>query len=266
MDQRTDAAAAFLRLVDIMAQLRAPGGCPWDREQTPQSAAPYVLEEAHEVVEAIDRGNPRELCEELGDLLLQVVFQSQMIADTSGAFTIADVATAISDKLVRRHPHVFGNVTADTSAEVLKNWEQIKQQEKPERTSIFDGLPKGLSALTTCLRLSHKASRVGFDWACEWPDVGPIWDKIAEERAEIDAARTESEIDHELGDLFFAVTQLARKANVDPEGALRRANQRFADRFQWIERQTKTEARALRTLSANEWETLWQTAKQKVSA
>lgn len=256
----TDPRAAFQRLVDIVARLRAPDGCPWDQEQTPQSAAPYLIEEAFEAAEAIDAHDPQAMKEELGDLLLQVVFQTQMIADTSAAFTIADVANAVTEKLIRRHPHVFADTKVANSTEVLANWEQIKREEKPTRQSMLDGLPKGLPALLTALRLSQKGARVGFDW----PDASGIPAKIREELAELEAAMASSNknnIEHELGDLCFAVVQIARWQEIDPEGALRRANQRFTRRFQWIEQTAQTQDRALRDLSANEWEALWQQAK-----
>lgn len=256
----TDPRAAFQRLVDIVARLRAPDGCPWDLEQTPQSAAPYLIEEAFEAAEAIDTRDPQAMKEELGDLLLQVVFQTQMIADTSAAFTIAEVANAVSDKLIRRHPHVFADTKVANSTEVLANWEQIKREEKPARQSMLDGLPKGLPALLAALRLSQKGARVGFDW----PDVSGVPNKIREELAELEAAMaaaSKDEIEHELGDLCFAVVQIARWYELDPEGALRGANRRFTQRFQWIEQATQAQGRALRDLSASEWDALWQQAK-----
>ncbi len=254
------AAKAFQRLVDIVARLRAPDGCPWDREQTPQSAAPYLLEEAFEAAEAIDSPDPQIFCEELGDLLLQVVFQTQMIADTSGAFSIAHVADTVSDKLVRRHPHVFGDVTVSGSAEVLANWEAIKKTEKPERTSMLDGIPKGLPALLRAFRLGQKASRVHFDWA----DTSGVIAKVAEEVAELESATAQAapeQIDHEFGDLLFALVQWARHHALDPEGALRRSSDRFTKRFQHMESTLKASNRDPQSLTAAEWDALWTKAK-----
>lgn len=249
-------AQSFQRLVDIVARLRAPDGCPWDREQTPQSAAPYLLEEAFEAAEAIDHADRRMLCEELGDVLLQVVFQTQMIADTSKEFTIDDVANGVSDKLVRRHPHVFGDVTVSGSAEVLANWETIKKTEKPERESMLDGIPAGLPALLRAFRLGQKASRVNFDW----PDAAGVIDKVTEEVGELQRA-TPAEQDHEFGDLLFSLVQWARHHALDPEGSLRRASERFTARFRHMEAQLKNTDRDPKSLSPAEWEQLWAKAK-----
>lgn len=259
MDQRAE--KAFRALVDVVARLRAPDGCPWDREQTCQSAAPYLLEEAFEAAEAIDSHDPTHFCEELGDLLLQVVFQTQMVADTSGDFTIADVAEVVTEKLVRRHPHVFADTTVADTDEVLANWEAIKKTEKPQRASIFDGLPKGMPALLQAFRLGQKAGRVGFDW----PDAEGVLQKIAEEVRELhDAQQGENAvaIEHEFGDILFTLAQLARRLDLDPEGALRRSNQRFQARFRWIEAQRQHADLALNDLTADEWDTLWDKAKK----
>lgn len=252
-------AEAFTQLVTIVARLRAPDGCLWDREQTPQSAAPYLLEEAFEAAEAIDDPDPGVLCEELGDLLLQVVFQTQMIADTSGAFTIADVARVVSEKLVRRHPHVFGDTQVSGSAEVLANWETIKRAEKPQRTSMLDGIPKGLPALLRAFRLGQKAGRVHFDW----PDRQSVVEKVAEELRELEAVpdTAREALDHEFGDLLFALTQYARWRELDPEGALRRAGDRFTRRFQWMEQVLEKEGRHLKDVTADEWDQQWKAAK-----
>lgn len=258
-------AQSFQRLVDIVARLRAPDGCPWDREQTPRSAAPYLLEEAFEAAEAIDHSDRQVLCEELGDVLLQVVFQTQMIADTTKEFTMDDVANGVSDKLVRRHPHVFGNLTVSGSAEVLANWETIKKTEKPERESMLDGIPTGLPALLRAFRLGQKASRVHFDW----PDATGVIDKVHEEVKELQSAAMNSElrtphlehIDHEFGDLLFALVQWARHHALDPEGSLRRASERFTVRFRHMEAQLKNIGRDPKGLSSAEWEQLWAKAK-----
>ncbi len=252
-----NAAQSFQRLVDIVARLRAPDGCPWDREQTPPSAAPYLLEEAFEAAEAIDDPNPHVLCEELGDLLLQVVFQTQMIADTTQEFTISDVAHAVSEKLIRRHPHVFGDVAVSGSAEVLTNWEKIKKTEKPERVSMLEGIPKGLPALLRAFRLGQKASRVHVDW----PNTSGVMEKVAEEVRELDTATSTTQ-DHEFGDLLFALVQWARHHELDPEGALRRANDRFTQRFQHMEKSLRTSARDPHTVSSQEWDSLWTEAKR----
>lgn len=251
-------AESFQRLVYIVARLRAPDGCPWDREQTPQSAAPYLLEEAFEAAEAIDHADRRVLCEELGDLLLQVIFQTQMIADTTKEFTIGDVATTVSDKLIRRHPHVFGDVTVSGSAEVLANWETIKQTEKPGRQSMLDGIPKGLPALLRAFRLGQKASRVHFDWST----ASAVIEKVAEEVTELQSATATSERDHEFGDLLFALVQWARHQGLDPEGALRRASDRFTQRFRTMEQRWRAQARDPKKLSADEWKRLWQESKE----
>lgn len=253
----TSPAQSFQRLVDIVARLRAPDGCPWDREQTPQSAAPYLLEEAFEAAEAIDHNDRQVLCEELGDVLLQVVFQTQMIADTTKEFTMDDVANGVSDKLVRRHPHVFGDVTVSGSAEVLANWETIKKTEKPERESMLDGIPTGLPALLRAFRLGQKASRVNFDW----PDAAGVIDTVTEEVGELQRA-TPAERDHEFGDLLFALVQWARHHELDPEGSLRRASERFTGRFRAMERRLKARGQDPTQLSSDEWDQLWQEAKR----
>lgn len=255
------AGELFAKLVDVIARLRAPDGCPWDREQTPQTAAPYLLEEAHEALEAIDTHDTAAVCEELGDLLLQVVFQAQMVADTSREFSIDAVVAQVTAKLIRRHPHVFGNTTVSGVGEVLANWEQIKRTEKPERASILDGLPKGLPALLQAFRLGQKAGRVGFDWS----QARDVLGKVAEEVRELDAAATQHSreaMTAELGDLLFAIVQWARWMDLDPEGALRGSNGRFTRRFQWMEQQLKATGREPdATLTPAEWETLWQQAK-----
>jgi MazG family protein len=230
-------AEAIERLLAIMARLRGPGGCPWDREQTLSSLRPYVLEETYEVLEAIDSGDARAHCEELGDLLLQIVFQSQLAHET-GSFTFADVAEAISNKLVSRHPHVFGTSDVKDSAGVLKQWAALKKKEKEARgggKSVLEGVPREMPALARAERLTEKASRIGFDW----PDATGARAKVDEEVGELDAAIASGEraaIEHELGDVLFAVTNLARKLSVAPEEALRGAIGRFIQRFEHVER------------------------------
>lgn len=257
----TNVGEKFEELVKIMARLRGPDGCPWDKEQTPQSAVGYIIEEAFETVEAIELGTAGAVKEELGDLLLQVVFQSQMVADTTAAFTVADVIDAICTKLVVRHPHVFGEAKVADSTEVLVNWEKIKSVEKPHRESILDGLPKGLPALLRAYRVGEKASRVGFDWK----DVSGILDKIEEEARELHAAKTEVEIEDEFGDLLFTLANLGRFLKVDPETALRKALKKFTQRFQWMEAQCKQKSTPLQDLSDSEWDALWNKAKSAIT-
>lgn len=256
-----DSAADFDALVAVMARLRAPDGCPWDREQTPQTLRKYVIEEAYEVVEAIDGGNPAKLAEELGDLLLQVVFHAQL-ARESGAFAVQDVTRAIVEKLIRRHPHVFGDLTVSGSDEVLQNWEQIKRAEPgyEDRVGILDGIPPALPALMRALEVSKRVVKVGF----EWPTVSEVLDKVEEEleelRQEIARGETARATD-ELGDLLFTLVNVARQLKIDPEDALRRMTQRFAARFRRIEQHAWETGRAVSDLSLEEMEAVWQAAK-----
>ena len=247
-----------------MARLRDPeNGCPWDREQTPQTLRKYVIEEAYEVVEAIDSGSPAKLSEELGDLLLQVVFHAQLASET-GMFALPDVSRLIVEKLIRRHPHVFGTVTVSGSEQVLTNWEQIKRAEPgyEDRTSILDGIPPALPALMRALEVSKRVVKVGF----EWPAVAEVLDKVEEElaelRAEIASGQTARAGD-ELGDLLFTLVNVARHLKVDPEDALRRMTLRFAARFKHIERHAAGTNRAVSDLTLNEMETIWQQAKRE---
>jgi MazG family protein len=228
---------AIERLLAIMARLRGPGGCPWDREQTLATLRPYLLEETYEVLEAIDAGDAREHCAELGDLLLQIVFQAQL-AREAGQFAFEDVAEAISDKLVSRHPHVFGDADVKDAEGVLKQWAALKKKEnqaKGKGKSVLEGVPRELPALARAERLTEKASRIGFDW----PDAGGARAKVTEELGELDRAMASgdrSEIEHELGDVLFAVANLARKLSLPPEEALRGAIGRFIQRFEHVER------------------------------
>jgi MazG family protein len=249
----------FDRLVEIMAQLRAPGGCPWDREQSHGSIAQYAIEEAYEVVEAIEKNDPKELCTELGDLLLQVVFHAQMAAE-AGTFTISDVCRAVSEKLIRRHPHVFAETEVRGVADVLANWEAIKAKERGPAASAIDGVPAALPALQRAARIGEKAARVGFDWA----SAEAVLAKVDEERAELTAAiasGSPTAIEHEVGDLLHATANLARKLELDPEAALRRANLRFANRFQHLEKALASEGRLASSCSEEELENHWQAAK-----
>lgn len=258
------------RLHEIMTRLRDPErGCPWDREQTLESLKPCVLEETYELLAAMDRPDEKaNYVEELGDVLLQVMFQCVM-AEQEGRFSFDDVANAISDKLVHRHPHVFGNVDARDSATVLRNWEQIKQTEhrKEARHSALDGVPPALPALLKAQRTQEKAARVGFDWK---DADGPL-DKVAEElgelKAEVAARASERPADSvrvkdELGDLAFAVANLARHLKVDAESALEGATAKFARRFRAVEARAKAQGRSLKDMTLAEMDALWEEAKK----
>jgi tetrapyrrole methylase family protein/MazG family protein len=262
IDSRMDPAAAFVRLVDIMAQLRAPGGCPWDREQSAESLLPYVIEEAYEVVEAIESGDTNEIRDELGDLLLQVVFHAE-IARERGAFDIADVCRAISDKLERRHPHVFGDVTARTADEVVRNWARIKAGERAARggaDGALAGVPASLPALLQAERIAEKASHVGFDW----PTVAGVLVKLREEIDELERAVASADgtaAAAELGDVLFTLASVGRHLGSSAEQALRAATARFARRFAVMERQAADAERPLAECDPEELERLWRLAK-----
>ncbi|SIS88690.1 nucleoside triphosphate pyrophosphohydrolase [Paracoccus saliphilus] len=263
MADSMDAGTEIARLIDIMDKLRDPEtGCPWDIEQDFTSIAPYTIEEAHEVADAIDRKAWDELPGELGDLLLQVVFHAQM-AREKGMFDFADCAAAISDKLIFRHPHVFGDESRDKSAEQqVKDWEAIKAAEragKAERGTL-DGVALGLPALTRAIKLQNRAARVGFDW----PGAEDVLDKISEETAELVEARDElgpDELEEEFGDLMFVMANLARHLKIDPEEALRRANTKFTRRFQSIEAALAAESRRPEDSDLAEMDQLWNQAK-----
>jgi MazG family protein len=246
------------RLVQIMQRLLAPDGCPWDREQTLQSLRNYVIEEAYEVVDAIDRGAPEDLREELGDLLLQIVFQSEL-ARARGWFGPDDVIAAICDKLVRRHPHVFGDAKVSGTAEVLTNWELIKAEEKKGRGAL-DGVPLALPSLQRAWRMSEKAARVGFDW----PDGQGARDKVTEELSELDQAVASGDpaaSERELGDLLFAIVNYARKLELDPESALRSTLSRFTTRVRSVEQAIAAEGRSLENMTPVDLDALWEAAK-----
>ncbi|WP_437669069.1 nucleoside triphosphate pyrophosphohydrolase [Sorangium sp. So ce131] len=231
------AGRTFPRLVELMQRLLAPDGCPWDREQSFTSLRRYVLEEACEVIDAIDGGDRKELCGELGDLLLQVVFQAEL-ARAEGAFGPDDVVAAICEKLVRRHPHVFADESAENADEVLQNWERIKAAERARQgkdRGVLGGVPRSLPALTRAQRVGEKVARVGFDW----PDARGSRAKVEEELGELDRAFASGDkdaIEEELGDVLFALGNLARHAGVDAEGALRRTIDKFTRRFEHVER------------------------------
>jgi len=258
------AGELFTELVEIMARLRAEDGCPWDREQTPQSIKPYLVEETYEVLEALDEQDPAKLKEELGDLMLQIVFHAQMAAE-AGVFSVSDVLAAINDKLVRRHPHVFGDVKAETAQEVLFNWEQIKQAERRQtkgQASFLDGVPRELPALLRAHRLQEKASRVGFDWK----EAQEVFQKVEEELGELRVAiqgQAADRVEAELGDLLFALVNLSRFLAVNPEEALRKTIARFIARFRYIEEELARRGRSLRQATLEEMDALWAEAKAK---
>lgn len=254
------------RLVEIMARLRGAGGCPWDREQTPRSLRPYVLEEAQEVAEAIDGGDWDDLREELGDLLLQVVFLAR-IAEEEGRFGFEDVARTIGEKLERRHPHVFGQATANGVEEVWRRWDEIKRAEKEQRgraphPSRLDGIPRGLPALARAALTADKAARAGFDWA----HAEGIFEKLQEEIGELRSALQGGDLDDaetELGDLLFAAASLARRLKLDPEGALARATGKFTERFREVERRAEEDGRRLEELDPAVLDRLWEEVKRR---
>jgi tetrapyrrole methylase family protein / MazG family protein len=256
------ASASLERLLDLMTRLRGPGGCPWDREQTLETLRPYVLEETYEVLEAIDGGDVSAHREELGDLLLQIVFQAELRRE-AGAFEFADVADAISDKLVSRHPHVFGDSVVKDAEGVLLQWAALKREEKKRKgggQSALEGVPREMPALARADRLTEKASRVGFDW----PDPSGARAKVAEELAELDAAMASgdrSEMEHELGDVLFALANLARKLGIAPEEALRATIGRFVRRFTHVERQLEAAGVAPGSATLEEMDRLWDEAK-----
>lgn len=276
--------AKFERVKSIMARLRAPGGCPWDREQTFDTIKRYTLEETYEVLEAIDNRDWKELTSELGDLLLQVLFYAEM-AQEQGSFTIDDVLDALSDKLIYRHPHVFGDTRADDSAQVLKNWETLKEEEKRKSlpTSsetlqnqpalLLEGVTSKMPALQEAHKISSKAAHVGFDW----PEVQGLFEKLSEETRELQEhlnglpaagsnppqipQELRAQVEGEVGDLFFVLVNIARYLSVDPESALRKTNRKFRRRFGWLEEQLREQGRTLEQATLEEMETLWQQAK-----
>ncbi len=257
-------------LLDIMARLRNPdGGCPWDLEQDFSTIAPYTIEEAYEVADAIDRGDLDDLKDELGDLLLQVVFHAQM-AKEQGAFAFPDVVAAICDKMIRRHPHVFGDDSfADAEAQT-RNWEAIKQAERTAAgnadTSALAGISRGLPEWQRAVKLQSRAARVGFDWPGPAPVIDKLHEEIGEVQAELahgDVAANHDRLEDEIGDLLFVAANLARHAKVDPGAALRRANLKFERRFRAMEAQAAGRGEALKDLSLEQQEALWQQAKQQ---
>ncbi len=264
----------FEKLVDVQAQLRAPDGCPWDREQTHASLRTYLIEEAYEVLEALESGDDAKFAEEMGDLLLQIVFHSE-IAKEEGRFTVSDVIREVHDKMVRRHPHVFGEKRAKDAAEVLKNWEQIKKEERAaagkkngdgskqagKGGSLLDGVSKALPAALEGFQLTRRAARIGFDWE----NVEGVFEKLDEESGELrqalnakDAKRTEEE----LGDLLFAAVNLARYLHIDPEISLKKANAKFSSRFRRMEELAAKSGKALADVPRAQMEEFWETVKR----
>ncbi len=270
-----------------MARLRGPGGCPWDREQTYDTIKPFLLEETYEVVDAIGRRDWEELSSELGDLMLQVVFFAQMAAE-DGHFTIEDVIERIHSKMVRRHPHVFGDTKADTASDVLRNWEVLKAEEKRQRQaeqgksfeppkSVLDGVSSSIPSLMQAYQLSSRAAHVGFDWK----RLEDVLEKLGEESAELKTAATidtlatehsassketaaelHSKVENEVGDLLFTAVNIARFLKIDPESALRKTNQKFRRRFQWIEAQLRKENKTPREATLEEMDSLWNRSKE----
>jgi MazG family protein len=265
----------FEKLVAVQARLRAPNGCPWDREQTHQSLRTYLIEEAYEVLEALDSGNDEKFAEEMGDLLLQIVFHSQ-IASEEGRFTVAEVIREIHDKMIRRHPHVFGETRAKDSAEVLRNWEQIKAEERrsnagrgapkagaehSKEASLLDGVSRALPATLEAFQLTRKAARIGFDWE----NAGGVIEKMQEETEELKQAlktTDQRKIEEELGDLLFAAVNLARFLKTDPEIALKNANAKFSGRFRAMEKMARDTGRGFKDLPREEMEAFWDAAKK----
>jgi len=280
---RKDVGGWFEKLVAVQMRLRAPKGCPWDREQTHQSLRTFLIEEAYEVLDAMEAGDDAKFADELGDLLLQVLFHAD-IAREAGRFDVVDVIRAIHDKMIRRHPHVFGDVTAKNSAEVLRNWERIKAEERrvlaqsagknpadevggaPESgkvvPSLLDGVARSLPATLEGFQLTRKASRIGFDW----DSAHGVLEKVREEGDEMERALTEGDaaaLEEEMGDLLFAAVNLARFLKIDPEIALKRANGKFFARFRAMEATARKGGRELASLPRDEMERLWDAAKQR---
>ncbi|MGB0034191.1 MAG: nucleoside triphosphate pyrophosphohydrolase [Candidatus Acidiferrales bacterium] len=271
--------ARFEKLAALQARLRAPGGCPWDREQTHESLKKFLIEESYEVLDAMDSGDPHKFSSELGDLLLQVVFHS-ILAEESGRFTISDVIESVHTKMVRRHPHIFGTVKAKTSAEVLKNWEQLKAEERASEVSearadksILAGVPSSLPAVLEAYQLTRRASHIGFDWE----NLSEILDKLDEEERELcDAIPSGSanskniaptaRVEEELGDLLFVAVNIARFLGVDPEIALKKANRKFKQRFTWMESAAAREGRRLADVPRERMEELWNESKSAAGA
>jgi MazG family protein len=264
-DPPSPPGAAFDALVALIARLRAPGGCPWDREQTHASLKPMTIEEAYEVLEAIDEGDDAELAGELGDLLLQVVFHSQIAAEER-RFTVADVIARVSEKMVRRHPHVFADETARTSGEVLRNWEAIKEAEKAARgkadESMLDGVSAAVPAVMEAFQMTTKVSRVGFDWPGAAGALGKLEEEVRElEDAIAEGRREDAHVAEEVGDMLFAAVNVARLLGHDPESALKAANRKFRRRFRHVEERLRASGRKPADSTLEEMDSLWDEAK-----
>ena len=261
-------AEQFVKLVEIMRRLLAPEGCPWDKQQTHKSLKPYLIEEAYEVIESIDAENSEELKEELGDLLLQIVFHSEL-AHKEGKFDIGDVLESICQKMIHRHPHVFGKERWDTPEEVLRNWECLKQSEREqkqgeEHVSILEGIPRSLPSLIRAHRLQDRAARVGFDWN----HIEEVYAKVTEELEELRRLMKQKNanperIEDEFGDLLFALVNLARFLKIHPEEALQHTNEKFIRRFSFIEEQARNRGKDLSSMTLEEMDALWEQAKSK---
>ena len=263
---------AFAKLPPLMARLRAPGGCPWDREQTHSTLRTYLIEESYEVLDALDSHDDSKFAEELGDLLLQVLFHAQIAAEQR-RFSINDVIREIHDKMIRRHPHVFGKVNAKTSAEVLRNWELLKKEERRAKSddpvetkaahSLLDGVPHTIPALLEAFQLTRKAARIGFDW----PNVEGVFEKLREESTELREVLHKKEspdrIESELGDILFVAVNLSRFLNVDPEIALHKASAKFSRRFREMERIAREQGTTLSEIPRSQLESLWDQSKQR---
>lgn len=256
MEEKT---GSFDNLLRIIAHLRSPQGCPWDREQTHASLKGNMVEECYEALEAIDSGQPAKLCEELGDVLLQIVLHAQIAAE-AGEFQMSDVVAGITAKLVRRHPHVFGQTHVDSAQEVSLRWEQLKARERSGRSSTLDGLPRNMPALSYSEAMQRRAARMGFDWE----KTDDILDKVAEEVAEVKEAPDHQRQAEEFGDLLFALVNLARRLDIDSEAALRQANERFGQRFRYMEEECQRRGVELNSLSLKEMDVLWDEAKKKL--
>jgi ATP diphosphatase len=261
-------SAAIDKLVQVMAKLRDPnGGCPWDLEQNFKTVAPYTLEETYEVVEAIEQNNPQAIKDELGDLLFQIVFHARM-AEEASLFDLDQIANHVADKMIERHPHVFGDRNANTAKEVLANWENDKAKKREAQAaahgktlSVLDGVTTTLPAVTRAVKLQNRAARVGFDWSNPRDIIAKIREEIAELEAEIGTKENHDAVEDEFGDVFFAITNLARHLKVDPETALRRTNRKFEHRFRGIETRLLAKGRNIKDASLDEMEQLWNEVK-----
>ena len=249
----------FTSLVDIIAKLRAPDGCPWDKKQTHASLRKNLLEECYEVLEALDEGSSDKLCDELGDLLMQVVLHAQ-IATESGEFELGDVVNSINTKLIHRHPHIFGSKKVKNADEVARNWEVLKQEERGADASMLAGVPKQMPALGYSQEIQRRVAQVGFDWA----DIDGVIEKLTEEVSELKQADSQERKAQEFGDLLFTLANIARRLGIDLEAALREANQRFYHRFTYMEEACRQRGLNLGELSFDEQNALWEEAKKQV--